>query len=186
MCSVFGYSGSVIPEKQLRNAFLKTHTRGPDDMKLVSLENGFLGFQRLAIMGLSPSGMQPFRLKENYLVCNGEIYGFRKIKKQLEEKGYTFESDSDCEILLPLYREYGCKMFEMLDADLLSFCTTGQKKQFIAARDPIGIRPLFYGYDAGGAILLRKRSQKSRSVVQKGNSLPSGTLFRRQQFNLLP
>lgn len=95
----FRYTGKTASQRISKNSY----ERDPDDMKLVSLENGFLGFQRLAIMGLSPSGMQPFRLKENYLVCNGEIYGFRKIKKQLEEKGYTFESDSDCEILLPLY-----------------------------------------------------------------------------------
>ncbi len=182
MCSVFGYSGSVIPEKQLRNAFLKTHTRGPDDMKLVSLENGFLGFQRLAIMGLSPSGMQPFRLKENYLVCNGEIYGFRKIKKQLEEKGYTFESDSDCEILLPLYREYGCKMFEMLDAEFALILYDGQKKQFIAARDPIGIRPLFYGYDAGGAILFASEAKNLVPLCKKVIPFPPGHYFADNKF----
>ena len=51
------------------------------------------------------------------MVCNGELYGFRPVKKALEDKGYVFHSDSDCEILLPLYEEYGTDMFAMLDAE---------------------------------------------------------------------
>ena len=66
-----------------------------------------LGFHRLAIMGLTPEGMQPFELDGSYVVCNGEIYGFRAAEAAAAAKGYTFRSDSDCEILLPLYREYG-------------------------------------------------------------------------------
>ena len=48
-------------------------------------------------MGLTPEGMQPFRLGGDYLVCNGEIYGFRPLKRQLQERGYSFQSGSDCE-----------------------------------------------------------------------------------------
>lgn len=70
---------------------------------------GLLGFHRLSIMGLTSAGMQPFALDGSFVVCNGEIYGFEKLKKRLEEK-YTFASDSDCELLLPLYREYGVEM----------------------------------------------------------------------------
>ena len=61
--------------------------------------------------------MQPFQLGDDFVVCNGEIYGFRAIKRQLEEKGYSFHSGSDCEILLPLFREYGLSMFSRLDAE---------------------------------------------------------------------
>ena len=140
MCSIFGYSGKAIPEKELREAFLKTTSRGPDDMRFIPLEKGFMGFQRLAIMGLTPEGMQPFALGGDRLVCNGEIYGFRPVKKELERKGYVFAGDSDCEILLPLYREYGVGMFEKLDAEFAMIIYDGEKKEFIAARDPIGIR----------------------------------------------
>ena len=97
-------------------------------------------------MGLTPFGMQPFALGSSYLVCNGEIYGFEKIKKELSAK-YTFQSDSDCEILLPLYREYGTDMFSMLDAEFACILYDGDTQTYIAARDSIGIRPLYYGYD---------------------------------------
>lgn len=72
-----------------------------------------MGFHRLAIMGLTAEGMQPFARGKDFVVCNGEVYGFRPLKRSLEEKGYRFSSDSDCEILLPLYREYGVKMFKL-------------------------------------------------------------------------
>jgi asparagine synthase (glutamine-hydrolysing) len=104
-------------------------------------------------MGLHPEGMQPFALGHDLVVCNGELYGFRPVKKMLEEKGYTFESGSDCEIILPLYHEYGCEMFAKLDAEFAMVIYDGKTGSLIAARDPIGIRPLYYGYDESGAII---------------------------------
>ena len=74
--------------------------------RFVECGKGWLGFHRLAIMGLSPNGMQPFRLDGDMCVCNGELYGFRPIKTELVGMGYRFQSGSDCEILLPMYREY--------------------------------------------------------------------------------
>lgn len=89
--------------------------------------------------------MQPFVRKKYKAVCNGEIYGFKKIKDELIAKGYTFNSESDCEILIPLYIEKGVEMFKELDAEFA--CVIYDGKEYIAARDPIGIRPLFYGYN---------------------------------------
>ena len=96
--------------------FDKTLSRGPDDSRIVDTGHGLLGFHRLSIMGLEPSGMQPFALDGSYVVCNGEIYGFEALKRELLAKGYSFRSESDCEVLLPLYREHGTDMFRMLDA----------------------------------------------------------------------
>ncbi|MBR6360223.1 MAG: asparagine synthetase B, partial [Clostridia bacterium] len=146
MCSIMGLSSYPADYDEFKKALAKTESRGPDDNKVINAGNGLLAFQRLAIMDLNPTGMQPFELGENKIVCNGEIYGFRKIKKELE-KEYTFRSDSDCEILLPLYEKYGFDMFAMLDAEYALVIYDGKKKCLIAARDPIGIRPLFYGYD---------------------------------------
>jgi len=116
MCAIMGYTAADIPLSRLENAFSAAKSRGPDGSRSLALPGGSLLFHRLAIMGLHPEGMQPFRLGGDYLVCNGEIYGFRPLKRQLQEKGYTFHSGSDCEILLPLYREYGVEMFAVLDA----------------------------------------------------------------------
>ena len=102
-----GYCGTVMTIKDFKTGFDKTVSRGPDMSRIIDTGKGLLGFHRLAIMGLDESGMQPFAFGGNYVVCNGEIYGFRKLKKELEEKGYSFVSDSDCELLLPLVRVGG-------------------------------------------------------------------------------
>lgn len=105
MCSIMGYCGPAADREAFQKGFQRTVSRGPDDDRVVEAGGGLLGFHRLAIMGLTPAGMQPFRLQDSYVVCNGEIYGFGPLKQALEERGYAFQSSSDCEILLPLYRE---------------------------------------------------------------------------------
>ena len=117
MCSIIGYCSPEVPMEAFERGFAQTVSRGPDMSRTVDTGAGLLGFHRLAIMGLHPEGMQPFGFRGNYLVCNGEIYGFAAIKAELIRKGYSFESDSDCEILLPMYAEYGTDMFRMLDAE---------------------------------------------------------------------
>ncbi|MGN0583937.1 MAG: asparagine synthetase B, partial [Ruminococcus sp.] len=106
MCSIMGYCGSSADTDVFKQGFDETISRGPDDSRIIDTGNGLLGFHRLAIMGLTPSGMQPFELDGSYVVCNGEIYGFEKLKKELAAE-FSFKSDSDCEILLPLYKKYG-------------------------------------------------------------------------------
>ena len=148
MCSIMGYCSAGADRGLFDKGFTRTISRGPDDSRVVDTGAGLLGFHRLAIMGLHPQGMQPFERDGSYVVCNGEIYGFEAMRDQLQAKGYSFQSDSDCEILLPLYREYGVNMFQMLDAEFALVLFDGREGGFIAARDPIGIRPLYYGYDS--------------------------------------
>lgn len=178
MCSIMGYIGSRISEEDFKLGFEKTVSRGPDMSKLVKLNDGYIGFHRLAIMGLTDKGMQPFTYKNNMLVCNGEIYGFRPIKEDLIKKGYTFESDSDCEILLPLYELYGTEMFKMLDAEFALIIYDGDTKSFVAARDPIGIRPLYYGFDKDGGILFASEPKNLVGLSDKIMPFPPGHYYK--------
>ena len=73
MCSIIGCCGTDVQYEELRDALEKTHSRGPDASRIVNTGNGWLGFNRLSIMGLTEEGMQPFFLKQICLVCNGEI-----------------------------------------------------------------------------------------------------------------
>ena len=111
--------------------------------------------------------MQPFELDGSYVVCNGELYGFQKLKDELTAKGYTFQSGSDCELLLPLRAEHGIDMFHLLDAEFALILYDGESGEFIAARDPIGIRPLYYGFD--------KRRASSSSPARRKTSQDSAT-----------
>ncbi len=181
MCSIMGYCGSNAALDTFRKGFDRTLSRGPDDSRIVDTGNGLLGFHRLAIMGLTPAGMQPFSLGESYLVCNGEIYGFEKIRESLSDR-YAFRSDSDCEILLPLYREYGTEMFRMLDAEFACILYDGETREYIAARDPIGIRPLYYGYDREGTILFASEAKNLVGLCEEIRPFPPGHYYRNGEF----
>ena len=178
MCSIMGYCGTGVDVEKFKEGFAQTISRGPDDSRIVDTGNGLLGFHRLAIMGLTDSGMQPFSLGKSYVVCNGELYGFEKEREALKKKGYSFASDSDCEILLPMYREYGLDMFSMLDAEFACVIYDGETGEYIAARDPIGIRPLYYGYDEDGVIVFTSEAKNLVGLVTRIMPFPPGYYYK--------
>ena len=176
-----GYCGSGVTFDVFKQHFDATRSRGPDDTRIVDTGKGLLGFHRLAIMGLHPEGMQPFELHGSYLVCNGEIYGFDKFKAELS-KTHHFISESDCEVLLPLYEKYGVDMFAMLDAEYALILFDAKSGGFVAARDPIGIRPLYYGYDKAGVILFASEPKSLVGLTDKIMPFPPGHYYKDGQF----
>ena len=177
MCSIMSYCGSVADYDLFLKGFENTVSRGPDDSRIVDTGNGLLAYHRLAIMELSPRGMQPFKLGSSYVICNGEVYGFQRIKEELSAN-YTFETDSDCEVLLPMYMEYGTDMFAMLDAEFACVIYDGETGGFIAARDPIGIRPLYYGYDKNGVIVFASEPKNLVGLVEEIRPFPPGHFYK--------
>ena len=181
MCSIMGYCSPTVDMTAFTKGFSKTKSRGPDCSQVVETPLGVLGFHRLAIMGLHPQGMQPFQLDGCYVVCNGELYGFESIREQLSEK-YTFRSQSDCEILLPLYQEYGVDLFAQLDAEFACIILDTDGGHVVAARDPIGIRPLYYGYDRDGAIIFASEPKNLVGLVETILPFPPGHYYLDGQF----
>ena len=205
MCSILGFCGSGGEYADILMALRKTKTRGPDDSRVVSTGNGWLGFNRLSIMGISEEGMQPFVYggketvplsdltetenglsvpedSEIILVCNGEIYGFRPLKEDLEQKGYRFISGSDCEILPALYREHGLGMFKELDAEFALILYDRKEDAYIAARDPIGIRPLYYGIREDGTYVFASEPKNLTGLVSEITPFPPGHYFKNGEF----
>ena len=206
MCSILGFCGKDTEGRIIKDALEKTHSRGPDDYRVMDTGDGFLAFNRLAIMGLTPNGMQPFAYgdkktikystqmyadskittkpegSEILLVCNGEIYGFRKCKEELLAKGYEFISDSDCEILPALYKEYGTDMFAKLDAEYALILYDAEKDSYIAARDPIGIRPLYYGKTAAGTFVFASEPKNLTGLCKRIMPFPPGHYFKDGEF----
>lgn len=183
MCSIFGISKTAMAAEQLKPFFDRTKSRGPDMSRFVPIgDDGFLGFHRLSIMGLDESGMQPFSLHGSFAVCNGELYGFRPMREDLKKLGYAFQSDSDCELLLPLYERYGVQMFEKLDAEFACIIYDAARGALIAARDPIGIRPLFYGRADDGAMVFASEAKNLVGLCQTVLPFPPGHYFAGGQF----
>ena len=183
MCSIMGFCDRGVTVSEFKRFFDRTISRGPDDSRIIDTGKGLLGFHRLAIMGLQPEGMQPFELDGSYVVCNGEVYCFPRLKKKLIETGkYTFVSESDCEILLPMYKEYGTDMFRRLDAEFALILYDGDTQSYIAARDPIGIRPLYYGYDPHGVIVFASEPKNLVGLVGEIMPFPPGHYYKDGKF----
>ena len=204
MCSILGFCGQDSNYDKVKKALAQTLSRGPDATRIINTGNGWLGFNRLSIMGLTDEGMQPFiynnknttvmsnlssdeenlitSTQELMLVCNGEIYGFRQLKEELIGKGYSFVSDSDCEILPALYKEYDVNMFEKLDAEFALVLYDINADSYIAARDPIGIRPLYYGVTEAGTYVFASEPVNLISLVEKVYPFPPGHYFKDGKF----
>ena len=124
MCAIWLYliKNSNVNIKKLFNNFNNLNGRGPDNLTFNNYNNKFIvGFHRLSIMDTSINGNQPFihyvNSKEYYIcICNGEIYNANKLKNNLH---YKFLSNSDCEVLIPLYLKYKEKMLDYLDGVVL-------------------------------------------------------------------
>ena len=182
MCSIFAYCSPEVMTERVKEMLEKTISRGPDESRIAAVKGGFLGFNRLAIMGLGEEGMQPFFRDDLAVDCNGELYGFRSLKQYLESTGVSFAGGSDCELLIPLYEKLGCAMFRFLDAEFALVLYDGKKGCFIAARDPIGIRPLFYGYDENGAIVFASEAKNLVGFCSRIMPFPPGHYYENGKF----
>ena len=176
MCAIAGFLSSLLTAEEFEPYFEKMKSRGPDMTRIEKAGRGCLAFHRLSIMGIDETGMQPFHLGNDAAVCNGEIYCWRPVKEELSKK-YTFVSGSDCELILPLYREYGLEMFKMLDAEFAVIIYDSQRDSLVAARDPIGIRPLYYGYLSDGEIIFASEAKTLVGLCEHILPFPPGHYY---------
>lgn len=149
MCGIVGYGG-FTKRVSLDRAIEAIKHRGPDDNGTQYFENVALGNTRLAILDLSEKGHQPMFNKDRSLCItfNGEIYNFLEVKKLLDHK-YQFRSNSDTEVILYAYQEWGFKCLEKLGG-MFSFVLYDRKKRLLfGARDRVGQKPLKYYFDNG-------------------------------------
>jgi asparagine synthase (glutamine-hydrolysing) len=128
--------------------------RGPDWSGIYTGRSAILAHERLSIVDPA-SGGQPLKSRDGKLVLtvNGEIYNHRELREQLG-KSYEFQTGSDCEVILALYREKGIRCIEDLSGIFAFALYDEEKDTYLIARDPIGVIPLYIGHDAGGRLLV--------------------------------
>ena len=146
MCGILGGTKSNWNYEKALNSM--TH-RGPDGLQIKNLGKVTFGFARLSIRDLSALAMQPMQTKDKQvtLIYNGEIYGYKGLKKSLIQMGYKFETTSDTEVILNAYLEYGEQFVNHIDGMFAIAIYDKRKRKLILYRDRIGIKPLFYYYD---------------------------------------
>ncbi|HBU46298.1 MAG TPA: asparagine synthase B, partial [Porphyromonadaceae bacterium] len=155
MCGIVCTFNIKRPAESLRQQILNmsktVRHRGPDWSGIFVSEKAILAHERLAIVD-PKSGRQPLFSKDGKLVLavNGEIYNHRDIRKQVEDK-YEFTTQSDCEVILALYREKGAGFLEDLNGIFAFALYDMENDRFLIGRDHIGIIPLYQGWDRDGA-----------------------------------
>jgi asparagine synthase (glutamine-hydrolysing) len=150
MCGIAGFVDfrKTSNEKVLRRMTDALSHRGPDDAGYEVYENpySYIGFgqRRLSILDLSPLGHQPMHFNDLVVNFNGEIYNFKEIRKELEEKGYSFKSWSDTEVIIKGYHCWGLDVVQKFVGMYAIAIYDKQKDQVVFFRDRAGVKPFYY------------------------------------------
>ncbi|MGI2176466.1 asparagine synthase B [Shewanella ulleungensis] len=154
MCSIFSILDIKTDASQLRQVALEMSKllrhRGPDWSGIYADDKAILAHERLAIVDVD-HGAQPLISLDGNLVLavNGEIYNHKQLKAQLGDK-YQYQTNSDCEVILSLYQEYGCDFLDKLNGIFAFVLYDKAKGTYLIGRDHIGIIPLYTGFDSSG------------------------------------
>ena len=148
---VYRDPGAKVSAEEMRRLLDRMKRRGPDGAgEWYSLDASVgLGHRRLSIIDLSDNASQPMFSPDGKVAItfNGEIYNFKELRRELEQKGRRFRSESDTEVLLHLYQRHGEAMVERLRGMFTFAIWDANKRGLFVARDPFGIKPLYYADD---------------------------------------
>jgi asparagine synthase (glutamine-hydrolysing) len=181
MCGIAGIvrygEGPRVEERELLALRDAIRHRGPDGEGLWISADGRigLGHRRLAIVDLSPLGLQPMATPDGrlHVVYNGEIYNYPKLRAELEGLGHRFVSASDTEVLLHGYREWGLRVLDRLRGMFAFALHDAERGETLLARDPLGIKPLYLA-DDGRRLVFASEVRAIRCVDDGGGLDPEG------------
>lgn len=144
MCGICGFNSN--DENLVKKMTSAINHRGPDANGVKTFENFSIGNARLSILDLSVNGNQPMCSDNGklWIVYNGEVYNFGQIREELLKKGYKFKSNTDTEVVLKSYEEYGHRCLQKFNGMFAIAIWDNEKKELFLARDRIGIKPLYY------------------------------------------
>ena len=155
MCGLSGFvdTKGICDIKILKNMTNELSHRGPDAEGFFFEENNKstigLGHRRLSVLDLSKNANQPLFFNENVIIYNGEIYNFLEIKEELEKLNYTFDSNSDTEVILKAYDKWGINCVNKFIGMFVIIIYDKKKEKIILIRDRAGVKPLYYYHHNG-------------------------------------
>jgi len=175
MCGIWLHvGGKLVAHDDLLNSVKGLEKRGPEGTQVLDLDNSQWVFTRLAINGLNDGGMQPFKSEDLTWMCNGEIYNHADISTAT---GVANKSGSDCEVLGEFWKSAGdpVAFARGLDGVCALALTDGIKT--VVARDPYGVRPLFYGRAEDGAVYFASERKALEPFVDETFAFPPGEIW---------
>jgi asparagine synthase (glutamine-hydrolysing) len=178
MCSIFGVlelrqDVSIVRKMALQQSRLLRH-RGPDWSGSYASARAVLAHERLAIVDVN-TGAQPLLSPDGKqaLAVNGEIYNHQEIRHALKGS-YAFRTESDCEVILPLYLQHGPGFLDQLRGMFAFVLYDEAADRWMMARDPIGIMPLYYGHDQHGQLFIASEMKALMDVCNQVHEFPPG------------
>ena len=153
MCGIAGildYNGRANKIEMMKSMLRSISFRGPDESGIYHSIFACLGNVRLSIIDIS-GGQQPLSDSTGryWIVFNGEIFNYKELRSELEEKGISFKTTSDTEVLIELFSIYGKKCLELLNGQFAFAIWDKKAEEIFIARDRVGIRPLYYNINDG-------------------------------------
>jgi asparagine synthase (glutamine-hydrolysing) len=175
MCGILAIIGRAKDEQLVGELSKRMTHRGPDERDLHVTEKGhILSHERLSIIDLH-SGKQPIQgTKTAYMIHNGEIYNHQELRDGVL-KAHTFRTKSDSEVIVHLYEEFGYDFCNRLDGDWAFVVVDGD--DFIAGRDPMGVKPLYYGLDERGRIYFSSEMKPIADQCKTFSTFPPGHYY---------
>lgn len=175
MCGIVAVIGKGVDAELVQQLSKRMSHRGPDESDLHITEKGhFLSHERLSIVDLQ-TGKQPIQgTNSAWMVHNGEIYNHKKLRDTVL-KNHTFRTTSDSEVIVHLYEEYGYEFCDMLDGIFAFVVIDGD--EFMAGRDPLGVKPLYYGIDSHGAIYFASEMKAIADQCKSFAAFPPGHYY---------
>jgi len=146
MCGIFGVINQNIERDKAFDCLNRMIHRGPDGGDIWQEDGITLGHRRLSILDLSENGSQPMSYADGryMMVFNGEIYNFLEVRTKLEKKGYTFKSESDSEVIMASYMEWGEECVNEFNGMWTFAIWDREEKKMFLSRDRFGVKPLYY------------------------------------------
>ncbi|CAH2073284.1 unnamed protein product, partial [Thlaspi arvense] len=187
MCGILAVLGCVDNSQAKRSRIIelsrRLRHRGPDWSGLHCYEDCYLAHERLAIVDPT-SGDQPLYNEDKTVVVtvNGEIYNHKALRENL--KSHQFRTGSDCEVIAHLYEEHGEEFVDMLDGMFAFVLLDTRDKSFIAARDAIGITPLYIGWGLDGSVWFASEMKALSDDCEQFMSFPPGHIYSSKQGGL--
>jgi len=174
MCGIFAVVGKIKDKEKIKELSRRMSHRGPDESGYVFADSYGLCHERLSIIDLK-TGRQPIRgcAGDAWVIHNGEIYNHLAIREKLSH--HTFHTTCDSEVIIHLFEEYGYDFCNMLDGDWAFVAVKGDK--FIASRDPIGVKPLYYGMDAEGNLYFASEMKALADRCVEFEAFPPGHYY---------
>ncbi|HRG18629.1 MAG TPA: asparagine synthase B [Flavobacterium lutivivi] len=178
MCGFLAIIGKGKEEELVKELSKRMAHRGPDESDLHITENGhILSHERLSIIDLH-SGKQPIQgTSSAWMVHNGEIYNHQELRNTILND-HTFRTKSDSEVIVHLYEKFGYDFVDMLDGDFAFVVVDGD--DYIAGRDPLGVKPLYYGMDDRGRMYFASEMKAIADQCKTFSTFPPGHFYTAQ------